>query len=104
MVAAEIKRLEAEVAELAPAADDHEALPACGTYALPQSWLRPLRQRCRELRLRFSLRNGEIRCQRLFETAEASEALRTGRIHLGGSETVPVRMAFHPGFDALTRR
>lgn len=91
VVAAEITRLEAEVAALDPAKDDSEALPDCRAYDQPQPWLQPLRQRCRELRLRFSLRHGEIRCQRLFETAEAPDALRIGRIDLGGGDTVPVR-------------
>ncbi|TJZ91735.1 hypothetical protein FA743_09645 [Paracoccus gahaiensis] len=101
VIAAETRALDARIAALDPARDDRDALPDCAVYEQGQHWTAPLLGQCRQARATFEARRTEIRCQRLFEAAEAPEALQAAQIDLGGGETVALRiLACEWGLDA----
>lgn len=91
VLGAERDRLTAVVEALVPGRDSIAGLPDCAAYEGPQNWLRPLQSHCRDLRVRYGLRDNEVRCIALFDAVDAPEALRTGQIALGGGETTAVR-------------
>lgn len=92
VLTAEAGALDARMAALDPARDDHDALPDCAFYDHPRRWMAPLLGHCKALRAKFSARQTEIHCQRLFNDAEAPEAMRMARIDLGGGVTVALRV------------
>ncbi|MCG6111894.1 MAG: hypothetical protein MEQ74_06885 [Paracoccus sp.] len=92
VIAAEARALDARIAALDPARDDRDALPDCAVYDQGTRWTAPLLGQCRQARATFEARRTEIRCQHLFEAAEAPEALQMAQIDLGGGETVALRI------------
>ena len=92
VIAAEARALDARIAAVDPARDDRDALPDCAVYDRGTRWTAPLLGQCRQARATFEARRTEIRCQRLFAAAEATEALQAAQIDLGGGESVALRI------------